>query len=256
MAAMTRQQFIAALVPAVIQVRREGSPMLPSVRLAQYILETGGVIHSWYNLGGIKALGASPNAYWQGQAVIKGTWEHVDGRNINTSAAFRAYSSVYHFMKDQDLLFMKARYDRVRLAKTPEEQAQMLLACGYATDPAYAAKLIAIINSNGLRQYDNEAAAAVKTTVFKGAKTVPILQGGMVEVIGYERDGTVWVPARALGSRLGGKIGWTGSKVTVNGKELESLLDGGTGYVTMRALAASLNKKIEWEPSTRTVTII
>lgn len=50
---LTREQFFAAIAPAVLHIRQEGSFMYSSVRLAQSLLETGGVIHPWNNLGGI-----------------------------------------------------------------------------------------------------------------------------------------------------------------------------------------------------------
>lgn len=95
-----------------------------------------------------------PNAYWRGAIVNKGTWEVYDNQRIEVVAAFRAYESIYDFYKDQDLLFMMKRYERVRAAQSPKQQAQALQACGYATDPSYAVKLIAIMESNGLQQYD------------------------------------------------------------------------------------------------------
>jgi len=131
--------------------------MFPSVRLAQNLLETGGVIHPWYNLGGIKVGSGKPNEWWDGSSVKKGTWEVVNGQRVDTSANFRAYKSVYHFYKDQDLLFAASRYARVRAAKTPEEQADMLYVCGYATDPAYARKLKDLIRAYDLKKYDREA---------------------------------------------------------------------------------------------------
>lgn len=154
---MTKNEFINILAPHAVQLRFEGSPMFPSVRLAQNLLETGGVIHSWNNLGGIKVGSGKPNEWWDGSSVKKGTWEVYNGVRVDTSANFRAYKSVYHFYKDQDLLFQLPRYDRVRAAQTPEDQARMLYACGYATDPHYADKIIGIINTYGLKKYDKEA---------------------------------------------------------------------------------------------------
>ncbi|WP_391571928.1 glycoside hydrolase family 73 protein [Cohnella sp.] len=156
MAKLTKAQFIATLAPDAIRARREGSPLFTSVRLAQNLLETGGVIHSWYNLGGIKVGSGAPNEWWDGSSVRKGTWEVYGGQTVNTTANFRAYKSVYHFYRDQDRLFGNSRYARVRSAKTPETQAEMLRACGYATDPQYATKIIALIDSYGLRKYDEE----------------------------------------------------------------------------------------------------
>ncbi|WP_052350314.1 glucosaminidase domain-containing protein [Paenibacillus gorillae] len=261
MAPITRKQFIEALAPTVIQLRREGGVLLPSVRLAQCLLETGGMIHPWYNLGGIKVGGGKPNAYWQGQAVVKGTWEYVDGRNVDVKAAFRAYNSVYHYMKDQELLLATPRYSRVRSAATPELQAQMLRECGYATDPAYERKLTAIIQQYGLRSYDaasaaSDPAAPSEGGAFQKSPAAPILVNGLVAAIGRKQPGgTVWVPARSLGESLGGEVGWTGTQVTINGKTIETVLDVRTGYVPVRELAAALGLQTIWEQSTGTVTL-
>jgi flagellum-specific peptidoglycan hydrolase FlgJ len=154
---INKDEFIAYLAPIAVQVRYEGSPMFPSVRLAQNLLETGGKVHSWKNLGGIKVGSGTPNEYWRGEIVHKGTWEVYDGQREETTAAFRAYDSVYDFYKDQDLLLNRRRYDRVRAAGTPSEQANALYQSGYATDPQYASKLISLIASYGLTQYDKEA---------------------------------------------------------------------------------------------------
>ncbi|GGG09723.1 glycoside hydrolase family 73 protein [Paenibacillus abyssi] len=151
---MTREEFIARLAPLAVQVRSEGSPIFPSVRLAQNLLETGGVIPAWNNLGGYKVGSGVPNAYWQGQIVNKGTWEVYNGRREETTAAFRAYDTIYDFYKDQDLLFQRSRYQPVRDAGTPSEQADALQASGYATDPAYAGKLKNLIKAYDLTKYD------------------------------------------------------------------------------------------------------
>ncbi|MEO8475135.1 MAG: glucosaminidase domain-containing protein, partial [Chryseolinea sp.] len=42
-------------------------------------------------------------------------------------------------------------------AISPAEQAERLQRCGYATDPAYASKLVALINRLGLSALDNQA---------------------------------------------------------------------------------------------------
>ncbi|MBP3964524.1 glycoside hydrolase family 73 protein [Paenibacillus lignilyticus] len=153
---MDKQSFFELLLPVVKRIYAEGSPVFPSVRLAQSWLETGGNIPYWNNLAGYKVGAGVPNGYWKGAVVDKRTWEVIDGRRVTETATFRAYDSIYDFYKDQDLLFARSRYDRVRLAKTPFEQVRMLLACGYATDPAYADKLTAIIKGSNLTQYDNK----------------------------------------------------------------------------------------------------
>jgi len=189
MTKMTPAAFIAALAPQAIRARRDGSPMFPSVRLAQNILETGCKLHPWNNLGGIKVGSGKPNEWWRGKVVNKGTWEVYDGRRVDIVAAFRAYDSVYDFYRDQDRLFSTARYTRVRKAKTPEEQAQALQACGYATDPAYAEKLIGLIRKHGLKKYDGVEVDEQMTDLEK--KQFAQLQGlvkDLAETLSMQRE--------------------------------------------------------------------
>jgi flagellar protein FlgJ len=154
---MTRTEFFATLAPHAIRARKEGSPLFVSVRLAQNLLETGGKIPSYYNLGGYKVGSGKPNEWWDGSSVNRKTWEVYNGVRVDTTAAFRAYKSIYHFYKDQDLLLQNKRYERVRAAKTPEEQAEALRLCGYATDPEYDLKICNIISMYNLKKYDQEA---------------------------------------------------------------------------------------------------
>ena len=154
---MSAASFIAQIAPIAVQLRIEGSPIFPSVRIAQAGLETGWKIPAWNNLGGYKVGSGKLTPYWRGKVVNKGTWEVYDGKRVDVTAAFRAYDSVEDFFRDQDLLFQLPRYERVRTAKTPEEQAEALRLCGYATDPEYGLKLCNIISMYRLEKYDEEA---------------------------------------------------------------------------------------------------
>lgn len=250
---MTREQFFNTLAPLAIRARREGSPLFTSVRLAQNLLETGGVIHSWNNLGGIKVGDGRTNAYWRGKTVNRKTWEVRDGRNVAESADFRAYDSVYDFYKDQDLLLQLPRYAPVRAAGTPEEQARALQASGYATDPRYADKLIAIIRSHDLKRYDREADRAPREE--EGGVPVPIEVNGRRLGEGYAVDGVTWGPARAVGEALGAVIGWNGSEVTVDGKPWPTKVFGSSGHVPIRRLAESLGARVDWDAAAGIVRI-
>ncbi|MEK8131235.1 glucosaminidase domain-containing protein [Paenibacillus filicis] len=153
--ALTPQAFIAIIAPMAVKLRAEGSPIFPSVRIAQAMLETGCTLHSWNNLVGLKAGSGLPNAYWSGRTVSTKTWEVYDGvRHDGVTAYWRAYDTVADGFRDQDLLFQAQRYTRVRQASSPQTQTAMLLACGYATDPRYADKLNSLIATHRLTNYD------------------------------------------------------------------------------------------------------
>lgn len=51
---VTRQAFIELIAPIAVKLRLDNSPIFPSVRIAQAILETGGNVNAWNNLVGYK----------------------------------------------------------------------------------------------------------------------------------------------------------------------------------------------------------
>lgn len=159
---MSIQAFIDLVAKIAIKLRLEGSCIFPSLRIAQAGLETGWKVNSWNNLVGFKVGSRPPNGYWKGACVNKGTWEVYDGVRTDIVAAFRAYDTIEDCFRDQDELFKLFRYDRVRAAKTTEQQADMLYACGYATDPQYAQKLKNIIFMYDLRRFDLKAEGDAK----------------------------------------------------------------------------------------------
>jgi flagellar protein FlgJ len=163
---MEPSEFLDIVAPAVVSVRVDGGALFPSVSLAQTILETGWTIPAWNNLVGYKVGNGRLTEYWQGRSVNKATREYSDDvGEVDVRANFRAYDSIEDSLRDQVLLFLdnRARYAGVIDAATPREQARALQASGYATDPAYAAKLISIIGTYNLERYDREAEDMAET---------------------------------------------------------------------------------------------
>jgi len=162
---MTRDEFIAEVAPVVVKVRVDGGVLHPSVSIAQTILETGGKIPPWNNIVGYKVGSGRQTPYWRGRSVTSKTWEVLDNvRYDDVTAQWRAYDSIEDSLKDQALLFINnpGRYQRVIDARTPNEQAAMLQASGYATDPQYGSKIMSIIRSYNLGIYDEEAEEAME----------------------------------------------------------------------------------------------
>ena len=128
----------------------------PEAIVAQAALETGWGAHvpqrrdgsSSYNLFGIKA-GSS----WGGDSVVKATLEFEAGAAHREHARFRAYDDVAQNLDDySDLLASNPRYAAVRdKGGDIGGFADALQASGYATDPAYAAKLKRVAASDTMR---------------------------------------------------------------------------------------------------------
>ncbi len=101
-----------------------------------------------HNLFGVKA-----GRGWNGPVVEKTTTEYVNGVAQRTSAKFRVYESYAEAFRDYaNLLQNNPRYSSV-VGKSHDALgfASGLQRAGYATDPAYADKLVRVINSPTMR---------------------------------------------------------------------------------------------------------
>lgn len=134
-----------------------GTGLLPSVVLAQAALESGygksQLAAKYNNLFGIKAAPGEKDVVRMATSEAK-----PDGTLYRITAAFRVYASAADsFLHRLNFLKKYKRYKPVFEAPTFVAQAQALQASGYATDPSYARKLIAIIRDNGLEAFDEDA---------------------------------------------------------------------------------------------------
>jgi flagellar protein FlgJ len=161
-----KQQFIEKMLPQAEAAGRELG-IDPHAIIAQAALETGwgtsqpadssGASH---NLFGIKA-----GAGWQGASVASSTVEYESGVANDEVARFRAYGSAEDSVNDYvSLLRDNPRYSAaLNTGSDVQAFATALQRGGYATDPHYANKLVAvteqIVQRLGQRQ---EAAASFK----------------------------------------------------------------------------------------------
>lgn len=152
----TPQQFVDRMLPDALEASKaSGVP-------ARFILGQAALESGWgkseirgadgsasHNLFGIKAGGN-----WTGKTVSVTTTEYVDGIARKQVEKFRAYDSYAQGFGDYArLIANNPRYAAaVRPGNDAAGFAQGLQRGGYATDPAYAAKLTRVINSNLLAQ--------------------------------------------------------------------------------------------------------
>ena len=151
-----QEQFIASIGEAAVEsADRTGVPA--SVTIAQAILESywgsSRLARDANNYFGIKAQtrGGSAGSIWLD------VWEVIAGRNVVQSQAFRAYNDVAESFVDHGLFFLEnGRYSAAMGVKDdPRQFAREVNRAGYATDPSYAAKLIALMDRYNLYRYDD-----------------------------------------------------------------------------------------------------
>ncbi|MDD6027164.1 MAG: glucosaminidase domain-containing protein, partial [bacterium] len=140
---------------AIEQQRRHGIPA--SITLAQGLLESQAgqsrLATAGNNHFGIKCTG------WAGDTI-----RHDDDE---LQECFRSYASAAESYNDHSLFLKRKRYEPLyALAITDYKGwAQTLKKCGYATDPKYPEKLINIIETYELFQYDDSRYQALARTV-------------------------------------------------------------------------------------------
>jgi flagellum-specific peptidoglycan hydrolase FlgJ len=154
---MTTAQFIAASVPGAQQSQREHR-VPASVTIAQAILESGwgksALAHFDKNYFGMKCF--TQGVYANGCRTHSTAECTPAGACFSTNASFRTYASVVNSFRDHGaLLATNPRYARAFNYITNANQfAAEIHVAGYATDPQYTTKLVAIMARYNLYQYD------------------------------------------------------------------------------------------------------
>lgn len=154
------EQFVRTLLPAARQTAK-ALGLDPMALIAQAALETGWgqrMIktaqggHS-FNLFGIKA-----NNGWQGETAVVDTLEYRQGIAKKEQAKFRSYDSPQQSMQDYvEFIQSSPRYqDAVKASADPKAYFEQLQASGYATDPAYAQKIMAVYHSPTMKSVRSE----------------------------------------------------------------------------------------------------
>ena len=143
------RSFISDLWPHAQQAANKLG-VSADVIVAQSALETGWGQHAMkkpdgslaFNLFGIKA-----GSDWAGQSVLQQTLEFRDGSMQQESARFRAYDSLAEALHDYvDFIQSSPRYaEALQHGGDDHHYISGLQRAGYATDPAYAHKIINIM---------------------------------------------------------------------------------------------------------------
>jgi flagellum-specific peptidoglycan hydrolase FlgJ len=154
---MTNEQFLAAsAAPAQLSQRITGVPA--SVTLAQAILESG-----W----GRSSLSANDRNFFGMKCFTQGLYANACRTYVTsecttagvcypTSAVFRSYATAGASFADHGAnLRNLARYaNAFKYTANPNQFAEEIRKAGYATDPAYTTKLVALMVKYNLYRYD------------------------------------------------------------------------------------------------------
>lgn len=139
---------------AINECNKRSKKVLPSVCIAQACLETGygtsGLMTKAHAYFGIKwSKGCGYDCY------SSSTWEVISGSRVTIQAGFRAYKNDADSVKDYyDLITGSSRYAGAINNKSASSTIKAIHEGGYATNPSYQSKIMNIINTYNLTQYD------------------------------------------------------------------------------------------------------
>jgi flagellar protein FlgJ len=145
------QEFVQAVRPHAVRAARELG-VAPEILIAQAALESGwgrSTLRREDGSNGFNLFGIKATPSWKGDHVSVPTLEYEGGVAVRRQAAFRAYGSYAESFQDYVALVRdNPRYARaLERAADPQAYMRELQAAGYATDPAYAEKVIRIWES-------------------------------------------------------------------------------------------------------------
>lgn len=167
-------EFIDRVGAVAVKDWRERRIMLPSVVIAQAILESGwGKSELAVNA---KALFGIKKNGWTGKTYVKGaTEQRPDGSYYYVNdTEWRAYDSWEESIIDHNTYIATRkvgnalRYEAVIGNTDVKAVCQLLKDCGYSTSLTYPDKLLDLINKCGLTQYDSEVDKVAKICIDAG----------------------------------------------------------------------------------------
>ncbi len=170
-----KQKFIEKMLPQATAAAQQLG-VDPRAIVAQAALETRwGTSQPADSAGGSQNyFGIKAGASWQGASVESSTTEYVAGEAGTEQARFRAYGSLAENVADYVRVLHQPRYaDALGTGNDVRSFANALQRGGYATDPEYANKLVAIAERIPVRQ-SIAANAPASVNGFKSDAAAPI----------------------------------------------------------------------------------
>ncbi|MDM5145573.1 Exo-glucosaminidase LytG [Lactococcus lactis] len=156
---INEHKFIKEIAPLAQKSQKE-SQVLASITIAQACLESNfgksELASKYHNLFGVKASGDVPKVSLETQEYENGQWITIQG-------VFRVYPNFADSVSAHTQLFLygttwnSKQYASVLSATDYKTAAKAVQNSGYATDPTYADKLINMIETYHLNQYDKSS---------------------------------------------------------------------------------------------------
>lgn len=184
----TYQQYIDKYKDAAVeQMRRHHIPA--SITLAQALLESG---------AGQSYLAKQANNHFGIKVGIGWDGPYVRRDDDQKNERFRKYKNVAESYEDHSLFLQQNRYQRLFDLDPLDYKAwaRGLKACGYATSPTYANRLITIIETYELSDLDEDRLGLGKKKKYVEPAYVPSTRHSVVLVNGKQcvvaREGDTW----------------------------------------------------------------
>lgn len=150
---MNPSDFLDLIAPAA-RASHRASGIPASFTLAQAALESGWGASKLTTLGR-NLFGVKADKSWKGAILMMQTAEFENGKRVMVMARWRQYPTWAACLADRVEFFKRnKRYAACFNETTGEGWCRAVAAAGYATDPAYAAKLLAMIKGRDLTRFD------------------------------------------------------------------------------------------------------
>lgn len=159
----SKTEDVANSWQGIMEAAAAAGSRYPELVAAQWALESGWGKHQTgrNNFWGIKT---------KGEGTVKTTKEFINGKEVTIEATFRDFPTIrngVHYLVDRWYKDWEGKYKGVNRAADREAAADMLISERYATDPAYASKLKALMAQHAPRPVPTQEAVKAEAQIWR-----------------------------------------------------------------------------------------
>lgn len=246
MKSISKQQFFSVLAPSSIIVRLQGSPVLPSVRLAYSYLKSNGVVIAWNNFLAEKVGDGQLSAYWQGDYINETTKELRQLESSYERKELRSYRTIYHAFKDEDALYKLYSKHHFKLPKNLHDQVKALVRLR-SDDVKLVEQLIDFISLYQLENYDNIHTLYDMPPTIHRRELIPVMYQEELFSVAFVIDDSIYISLRKMQEQYVLQIDKRNGILRISGHYVKSISINQICYVSLEDLKRILFFYVEWD---------
>lgn len=257
MTKLNKQQFFTALAPTARFVRLQGSPILPSVRIAYSYYKSKGILVAWHNLTEIEVGKGQLTPYWHGDYIVNKTMEckkRQDELTEQHAQEQRVYPTLYHSFLDEDNYYEYKQSRLITQSNSPEIQLKGLIK--RRQEPLKLVEQLSdFIKLYQLEHYDRIDTFFDKPNYVEANNIVPVMYQDEFVAIAFLIDNLIYISLRKIEEYFTINVEERNGILRINGRIVNSFTIDNLCYVNIEEVKLILLFHVEWDQYAKVLSL-